>query len=192
MPTLTRIGRSGRVGTGDLPNCALRSPRYRGNDPCPKQTRLENSRETKLGTLFATYGEFRPTEGRHGKAGDMTNTGTGRSTAISSTNEAADLEGQTPDQFQKRVKENFPDLVLTADQQGQWRGMEALEVLRRQGFDIPMIVGESTRRQGSTQAELAQKMKELARSNEELEQFAMWLRTIYKSRYAWYPPTLNC
>src|ERR1039458_6482088 len=85
MPTLTRIGRSGRVGTGDLPDCALRLLRYRGNDPCPKQTRLENSRETKLGTLFATYGEFRPTEGRHGKAGDMTNTGTGRSTAISST-----------------------------------------------------------------------------------------------------------
>ena len=108
----------------------------------------------------------------------MTNTVTGTATAVSSGNEAADhsvaadLKAQTPDQFQKRVKEKFPDLVLTADQQGQWRGMEALEVLRRQGFDIPMIVGESTRRQGSTQAELAQKMKELARSNEELEQFA--------------------
>lgn len=108
----------------------------------------------------------------------MTTTGSGKATAISSGNEAADYgvaadhKAQTPDQFQKRVKEKFPDLVLTADQQGQWRGMEALEILHLQGLDIPMIVGESTRRQGSTQAELAQKVKELARSNEELEQFA--------------------
>ena len=89
---------------------------------------------------------------KYDNAGYMTNTGSGTATAISSGNEAADYgvaadhKAQTPDQFQKRVKEKFPDLVLTADQQGQWRGMEALEVLRLQGLDIPMIVGESMRR----------------------------------------------
>jgi hypothetical protein len=36
----------------------LDPPRYRGNDPCPKLTTLENSRGTKLGTQLATYGEF--------------------------------------------------------------------------------------------------------------------------------------
>jgi light-regulated signal transduction histidine kinase (bacteriophytochrome) len=112
----------------------------------------------------------------------MTSTGTGTATTISSesagraTHSAgtADLDrtGQTSDQFRKRVKEKFPDLILTDDKLGQWRGMEALEILRREGLDIPEINGGMAKQENSTQMELAQKVKELARSNSELEQFA--------------------
>jgi signal transduction histidine kinase len=87
-------------------------------------------------------------------------------------NEDLSSAAQTADQFQKRVKEKFPDLLLPNDKLERWRGMEALEILRLQGLDIPMILGESTRLEESTQAALAQKMKELARSNDELAQFA--------------------
>lgn len=86
--------------------------------------------------------------------------------------EGFDLGGQTADQFRKRVKEKFPDLVLTDDKLGQWRGMEALEVLHCEGLDIPVILGDLAQPEKPTQTELAKKMKELARSNEELEQFA--------------------
>ena len=94
----------------------------------------------------------------------MTNTGDSNLAGL-------DLDGETPDQFRKRIKEHFPDLVLTDDKVGQWRGMEALEILRRQGLHIPKILGVA-QQEASTQLELTKKVKELARSNDELEQFA--------------------
>jgi light-regulated signal transduction histidine kinase (bacteriophytochrome) len=78
----------------------------------------------------------------------------------------------TPDQFRKRIKERFPTLVLTDDTVAQWRGIEALEILRREGRDIPLILFKAAQQEDSTRVELAQKVKELARSNAELEQFA--------------------
>src|ERR1700733_3267802 len=83
-----------------------------------------------------------------------------------------DSRDQTIDQFRKRIKETFPDVPFTDDKLEQWRGMEALEILRREGRAIPMILGMVTSQEKSAQSELAKKVKELARSNEELEQFA--------------------
>jgi signal transduction histidine kinase len=81
-------------------------------------------------------------------------------------------EAQTAQQFKERVKKKFPDLVLTADNLAQWRGMEALEMLRRGGVAIPVILDSGSKPEGSSPTELATKVIELARSNEELEQFA--------------------
>ena len=83
-----------------------------------------------------------------------------------------DHAGQTADQFRTRVKEKFPDLILTDDNLGQWRGMEALEILRQMGLKIPTILDRLAQPEESMQSELAKKVKELARSNEELQQFA--------------------
>jgi light-regulated signal transduction histidine kinase (bacteriophytochrome) len=47
-----------------------------------------------------------------------------------------------------------------------------LEILRYAGVSIPMILDRRLRQEDSSQTELAKKVKELARSNEELEQFA--------------------
>ena len=82
------------------------------------------------------------------------------------------LGSLTPDQFRERIKEHFPDLVLTDDKVAQWRGIEALEILRREGRDIPLILFKAAQQEDSTRLELAQMLKELARSNAELEQFA--------------------
>jgi hypothetical protein len=98
----------------------------------------------------------------HGHASDMTRTETGTATDISlkasSDCQAMagpqtsgggpfvpfqfpirsfDAVGQTADQFRKRVKESYPDLVLADDTLGHWRGMEALERLRRIGSTFP-------------------------------------------------------
>jgi light-regulated signal transduction histidine kinase (bacteriophytochrome) len=133
----------------------------------------------------------------HGQAGEMTHTENGTATDIAlkaNANrqampgrqdsdgglfvpsqlpiESFDVVGQTSDQFRKRVKENFPDLVLADDKLVQWRGMEALEILRRKGLDIPVILDRAAQQEESMQTELAKKVKELARSNGELEQFA--------------------
>jgi light-regulated signal transduction histidine kinase (bacteriophytochrome) len=112
----------------------------------------------------------------------MTTTEASTSTQVSSHSEkrvatdrslaSLDLGGLTPDQFRKRIKERFPDLVLTDDTVAQWRGIEALEVLRREGREIPLILFKAAQQEESTRVELAQKIKELARSNAELEQFA--------------------
>lgn len=82
------------------------------------------------------------------------------------------VEGQTAEQFRNRVKAKFPNLELTDDNVAQWRGMEALEIVRGAGFGIPLIIDREFQQDYSSQKELEKKVKELARSNEELEQFA--------------------
>jgi signal transduction histidine kinase len=47
---------------------------------------------------------------------------------------------QTPDGFRKRVKEEMPDIILADYNLGQWRGIEALEILQADGLDIPVIM----------------------------------------------------
>jgi signal transduction histidine kinase len=47
---------------------------------------------------------------------------------------------QTPAEFRLRVRENPPDVVLADYNLPQWKGVEALEILRNQGLDIPVIV----------------------------------------------------
>jgi len=119
---------------------------------------------------------------------------------------------QTAEQFRAKVRLLCPDIVLADYNLGQWRGIEAVEILRQEGLDIPVILvtgalGDTTAveciKQGATdyvlkdslaklphairralheqqlrqqrrEAEetLAQKVKELARSNQDLEQFA--------------------
>jgi len=80
--------------------------------------------------------------------------------------------GQTAEEFRKRVMKKFPELRLSDVAQNQWRGMEALETLRLQGLNIPLILSGSVVEHTTPESELAQKVKELARSNAELEQFA--------------------
>jgi light-regulated signal transduction histidine kinase (bacteriophytochrome) len=80
--------------------------------------------------------------------------------------------GQTPEEFRRYAKERFPDLDLDGTKQEQWRGMVALEILHREGLNIPMIRDGAAPQAPSTQLELTKKVKELARSNRELEQFA--------------------
>jgi signal transduction histidine kinase len=125
-----------------------------------------------------------------------------------------DVSGEvvlTPEEFRRRVRKKLPDIVLADYNLGQWRGMEALAILRAEGLDIPLILvsgalGDVTAveciKQGATdyvlkdslarlpqavrralqerqlrddrrqvQDELAKRVKELARSNAELEQF---------------------
>jgi signal transduction histidine kinase len=119
---------------------------------------------------------------------------------------------QTEAEFERQLRLQSPDVVIADYNLPQWKGMEALEVLRRAGLDIPLILvsgalGDITAveciKRGATdyvlkdglarlpeavrralegerllrsrrQAEedLARKVKELARSNAELEQFA--------------------
>ena len=119
---------------------------------------------------------------------------------------------QTPDAFRDQVRVCNPDVILADYNLPGWRGMEALEMLRQEQLDIPLIlvsgfIGEETAvdyiKQGATdyvlkgrltrlpnairramherklreqkkyaEEQLAKKMVELARSNQELEQFA--------------------
>jgi signal transduction histidine kinase len=119
---------------------------------------------------------------------------------------------QTPEAFRDEVRVCNPDVILADYNLPGWRGMEALEILRQEQLDIPVIlvsgfIGEETAveyiKQGATdyvlkgrlarlpnairramqerklreqkkyaEEELAKKMLELARSNQELEQFA--------------------
>ena len=118
----------------------------------------------------------------------------------------------TAEEFAKRIEAANYDLILADYNLPQWRGTEALEILRRQNLDIPLIVvtgylGEEKAvdyiKQGATdcvlkdrlarlptsvhraleekrlrdqrrraEEELAHKIAELARSNQDLEQFA--------------------
>ena len=119
---------------------------------------------------------------------------------------------QTAEQFRARIRSLPPDIVLADYNLGQWRGIEAVEILRQEGLDVPVILvtgalGDTTAveciKQGATdyvlkdslpklphairralheqqlrtqrrEAEeaLALKVKELARTNQDLEQFA--------------------
>ncbi len=47
---------------------------------------------------------------------------------------------QTAEEFRQRIKTNLPDVVLADYNLGQWRGTEALEILRDEGLDIPLIL----------------------------------------------------
>lgn len=47
---------------------------------------------------------------------------------------------QTAEEFTQRVRTNSYEVVLADYNLPQWRGMEALEVLRREGLDIPLIL----------------------------------------------------
>jgi len=51
----------------------------------------------------------------------------------------ADVAG-TADEFRQRLKTNCPDVVLADYNLGQWRGTEALEIMREEGLDIPLIL----------------------------------------------------
>jgi signal transduction histidine kinase len=47
---------------------------------------------------------------------------------------------QTAEEFRERVRTNCPDVVLSDYNLGQWRGTEALDILREEGLDIPLIL----------------------------------------------------
>jgi signal transduction histidine kinase len=47
---------------------------------------------------------------------------------------------QTADQFRQKLQTTNPDVVLADYNLGSWRGMEALEILRSAGLDIPLIL----------------------------------------------------
>jgi signal transduction histidine kinase len=93
-------------------------------------------------------------------------------TAFHSGLTGLDRQALTPEQFRKRIAEQFPNVVLKDDTISQWRGIEALEILRRENRDIPLILFDGLEQEESARLTLARKVKELARSNEELEQFA--------------------
>jgi len=118
----------------------------------------------------------------------------------------------TAEQFRQMVRTFHPDMILADYNLGEWRGMDAVDILREEGVDIPLILvtgalGEVMAvdciKQGAAdyvlkgglsrlplairrtlqdkalraeqrrgQEELAAKVKELARSNRDLEQFA--------------------
>jgi len=119
---------------------------------------------------------------------------------------------QTVDDFTRRVRTGVYDVILADYNLPQWQGMEALEILRKERLDIPLIVvtgylGEEKavdcikrgatdcvlkerlgrlpfsvrralkekhlrQRRRQSEEELARKVEELARSNQDLEQFA--------------------
>jgi signal transduction histidine kinase len=54
--------------------------------------------------------------------------------------EVATTVVQTASEFHKRIREEFPDIVLADYNLGAWRGTEALEILHREGLDIPVIM----------------------------------------------------
>jgi signal transduction histidine kinase len=47
---------------------------------------------------------------------------------------------QTADEFRQKLQTTTPDVVLADYNLGSWRGMEALEILRSAGLDIPLIL----------------------------------------------------
>jgi len=51
---------------------------------------------------------------------------------------------QTAEEFRQRVRVRCPDVVLADYNLGQWRGTEALEILREEGLDIPLILVSGT------------------------------------------------
>ena len=47
---------------------------------------------------------------------------------------------QTEAEFERELRAQNPDVVLADYNLPQWRGMEALDVLRREGLDVPLIL----------------------------------------------------
>lgn len=47
---------------------------------------------------------------------------------------------QTADQFHSSLKQTLPDIILADYNLGEWRGMDALEILREHCLDIPLIL----------------------------------------------------
>jgi DNA-binding NtrC family response regulator len=47
---------------------------------------------------------------------------------------------QTESDFERRLHASLPDVVVADYNLPQWKGMEALRVLRREGLDIPLIL----------------------------------------------------
>ncbi len=47
---------------------------------------------------------------------------------------------QTEAEFERQLRLHSPDVVIADYNLPQWKGMEALEVLRRAGLDIPLIL----------------------------------------------------
>ena len=47
---------------------------------------------------------------------------------------------QTRAEFRRRIKEEFPDIILADYNLGDWRGVEALEILHGEALDIPVIM----------------------------------------------------
>lgn len=119
---------------------------------------------------------------------------------------------QTEKDFERELRAHRPDIVLVDYNLPQWKGTDALEILRREELDIPLILvsgalgdvtavecikrgatdyvlkdglarlPEAVRRalqekqglrlRAQAEEDLARKVKELARSNAELEEFA--------------------
>jgi signal transduction histidine kinase len=112
---------------------------------------------------------------------------------------------QTAEEFTEQVRKNSYDVILADYKLPTWNGMESVEVLRREGLDVPVIVvsgslGELTAvecikqgaadyvlkdnlarlpeavrraiREKQLREEHQQAQEELARSNQDLEQFA--------------------
>lgn len=46
----------------------------------------------------------------------------------------------SPEQFRRSVRAQCPDVVLADYNLGQWRGIEALDLLREEGLDAPLIL----------------------------------------------------
>jgi PAS domain S-box-containing protein len=56
---------------------------------------------------------------------------------------------QTPEEFREQVRSMAPDIVLADYNLGQWRGIEAIGIMREEGLEVPLIlvsgaVGEMT------------------------------------------------
>ncbi len=47
---------------------------------------------------------------------------------------------QTPEDFTRELRVTPPDVVLADYNLPHWRGMEALEILAREGLDVPLIL----------------------------------------------------
>src|SRR5271169_3472668 len=47
---------------------------------------------------------------------------------------------QTAEDFTREVRTNCPQIVLADYNLPQWRGMEAVEILRRENLDVPVIL----------------------------------------------------
>ncbi|MGA2695195.1 MAG: ATP-binding protein [Terriglobales bacterium] len=47
---------------------------------------------------------------------------------------------QTAEEFANLVHKNVPDVVLADYNLGHWRGIEAVEILRKEGMDVPVIL----------------------------------------------------